>query len=68
MATFLLTQNDAFRIREISACVAARVVRQAQKEKVDRNDLVRGLSEEKLAEYIFQKQYWPAYTLNQSAY
>lgn len=63
----LLTLDASASIREISACVAARVVRQAQKEKVDRNDLIKGMSEEQLAEYIFQKQYWPAYTINQNA-
>lgn len=50
------------RIREISSYVALRVIRQAQKEGLDRHEKLRGISDEELKRYIHSKQYWPKYT------
>lgn len=40
------------RIRETSEFVAAGVIRQAQKEKLDRNEQIRDMSDDQLAEYV----------------
>jgi len=49
------------RIRKISSYVAVRVIRQAQKEDLDRHVALRDMTDEELAKSIHRKQYWPRY-------
>jgi malate dehydrogenase (oxaloacetate-decarboxylating)(NADP+) len=48
------------RIREVSAEIALRVVRQAQKEGVDGRNEYRSMDDEELLETIKQRQWHPA--------
>lgn len=47
------------RIREVSAVVAREVIRQAQREGVDREPLLRDLDDEALDRYILERMYDP---------
>lgn len=49
------------RIRDISTDVALRVIRQAQKEGLDRHIPLREMTDFALRRYIRTKQYWPRY-------
>ncbi|KAF8630889.1 hypothetical protein AX17_005247 [Amanita inopinata Kibby_2008] len=50
------------RIRTLSARIAMAVVRTAQKENIDENDLLRNLDDNSLLEYIKAKQWQPCNT------
>jgi len=52
------------RIRDISAQIALAVIRAAQKDNVDENELFRNLSDDAVLEYIKAKQWQPTSTLS----
>jgi len=52
------------RIRDISAQIALAVIRAAQKDNVDENELFRNLSDDAVLEYIKAKQWRPTNTLS----
>ncbi|KAG7088552.1 hypothetical protein E1B28_012534 [Marasmius oreades] len=56
------------RIRDISAVVALRVARQAQKEGVDNNTIFRNLSDQALLEYIKDKMWDPSECLTRGRF
>ncbi|KAI0316370.1 malic enzyme [Amylostereum chailletii] len=47
------------RIREISVCIALRVIRQAQKENVDRSSDLRTMSDSELLKFVEKKMWTP---------
>jgi len=51
---------DITRIREVSVIVAREVIRQAQREKLDREKSIRDLSDKELDEWIKARMYDPA--------
>jgi malate dehydrogenase (oxaloacetate-decarboxylating)(NADP+) len=51
---------DITRIRDVSVTVARQVIRQAQKQKLDREKSIRGFSDEKLDAWIKERMYDPA--------
>jgi malate dehydrogenase (oxaloacetate-decarboxylating)(NADP+) len=48
------------RIRDVSVTVARQVIRQAQKQKLDREKSIRGLSDDQLDAWIKARMYDPA--------
>jgi len=52
------------RIRDISAQIGLTVIRAAQKDNVDENELFRNLSDDAVLDYIKAKQWQPTNTLS----
>jgi malate dehydrogenase (oxaloacetate-decarboxylating)(NADP+) len=55
---------DITRIRDVSVTVARQVIRQAQKQKIDREKSIRGLSDDQLDAWIKERMYDPTSTDN----
>jgi malate dehydrogenase (oxaloacetate-decarboxylating)(NADP+) len=53
---------DITRIREVSVTVAREVIRQSQKQKLDREKSIRGMSDAQLDVWIKERMYDPAST------
>ena len=50
---------DLDRIRNVSVVVAREVIKQAQSQKLDREEEIRGMGDEELDQYIKSKMYDP---------
>lgn len=53
---------DITRIRDVSVTVARQVIRQSQKQKLDREKSIRGMSDAQLDAWIRERMYDPAST------